>query len=177
MNGKKLVMAASLLIAAAMVAVLNIIASPASAYTSSSINSASSNSEEPKFICLAGLADNATINPQMPLMPPMHRGWMRRHGFCGYGLEVSEGYKEKVLNIVKSDADVQKLLNEGYNITGIKPLIKSVVNEDGTVIAKATTAIVMLKKDATGRAMVLVDLEQGKVTKIVSLTLTVIEKP
>ncbi|MBS7659596.1 hypothetical protein KEJ28_02755, partial [Candidatus Bathyarchaeota archaeon] len=117
MNGKKLVMAASLLIAAAMVAVLNIIASPASAYTSSSINPASSNSEEPKFICLAGLADNATIKPQMPLMPPMHRGWMRRHGFCGYGLEVSEGYKEKVLNIVKSDADVQKLLNEGYNIT------------------------------------------------------------
>lgn len=174
---KKGVMATSLLmlLAAIAVALSSMATPPASAFTSSKINSVSSIEGETRFTCLPGLADNATIKPQMPLMPPMRRE-MRCSRFRGYSLEVSEEYKEKVLNIVENDADVQKLLNEGYNITGIKPLIKSVVNEDGTVVTKVATAVVMLKKDATGKAMVWVDLEHGKVTKIVSLTLTVIEK-
>ncbi len=106
----------------------------------------------------------------------MHRGWMRGRGSCGF-IEVSEEYKENVINIAKNDTDVQNLLNEGYNITGVKPIIKTVVERDGTVVTKATTAIVMLEKDTTGRAMVWVDLEQGKVAKIAILTLTIIEKP
>jgi hypothetical protein len=108
--------------------------------------------------------------------PAMHRGWMRGRGYCG-SIEVSEEYKENVINIAKNDTDVQNLLNEGYNITCVKPIIKTVVEGDGTVVTKATTAIVTLEKDTTGRAMVWVDLEQGKVTKIAILTLTIIEKP
>jgi hypothetical protein len=125
-----------------------------------------------KGLGFMGLADsNITVGK-----PAMHRGWMRGRGYSG-SIEVSEECKENVINIAKNDTDVQNLLNEGYNITSVKPIIKTVVEGDGTVVTKATTAIVTLEKDTTGRAMVWVDLEQGKVTKIAILTLTIIEKP
>lgn len=121
----------------------------------------------------AGWTNNAMMEK-----PPMPRGWMRGRGCFGYGfIEVSEEFKENVIKIAEDDSDVQNLLNDGYNITGVKPIIKTVVEGDGTIVTKATTAIVMLEKDTTGRAMVWVDLEQGKVTKIAILTLTIIEKP
>jgi len=82
-----------------------------------------------------------------------------------------------VINIAESDQDVQNLLNDGYNITGVRPIIKARVEASGDVVIKATSAIVMLEKDTTGHASVWVDIEEGKVTKIEILTRTVIEKP
>jgi hypothetical protein len=102
-----------------------------------------------------------------------------RHGFgwgCG-NITVSQEYKDKVINIAQNDSDVQSLLANGYNVTDVRPIINTVVEADGTVTMKATTAIVMLEKDTTGRAFVTVNVEEGKVTKIVTLTKTVIEKP
>ena len=95
------------------------------------------------------------------------------HGF----IEVSEEFEENAINIAESDQDVQDLLNDGYNITGVRPIIKTVVEADGSVETKATDAIVMLEKDETSHASVWVDLEETKVTEIVILTRTVIEKP
>jgi len=103
-------------------------------------------------------------------------------GRCGFGggrgmpITISEEYKDNVLNITESDTDVQALLTEGYNITGVRPIISTTVEADGTVTMKATTAIVSLQKDTTGRALVWVDVEQAKVTRIEILTITVIEK-
>ena len=106
-------------------------------------------------------------------MEPRHRG-----GFGGFGpVEVSAEFVQNVTNIAKSDADMQNLLAEGYNITSVRPVIKSVVDADGYVTAKATSAIVMLQKDTSGRAFVTVNLEEQRVTEIVILTRTVIEKP
>lgn len=112
-----------------------------------------------------------------------------RHGFgggpgAGFGagpggfgpVEVSAEFEQNVTNIAKSDTDVQKLLADGYNITSVRPVIKSVVDADGYVTTKATSAIVMLQKDTSGCASVFVNLEEGKVTRIVILTRTVIEK-
>lgn len=111
-------------------------------------------------------------------MQEVHHGGMRGRGCFGYGfIEVSEEFKQNVVNIAQSDTDVQNLLNEGYNITAVKPIIKTIVEGNGTVVTKATSAILMLEKDTTGRAFVLVDLEQAKVTRIEILTRTVIEKP
>ena len=115
----------------------------------------------------------------------MHWGMMPRfgprrepHGGHEFGsLEVSEDFEENVLTIAKSDEDVQVLLDEGYNITGVKPIIKSVVDGEGNVVTKATNAIVMLEKEDTGRAGVWVDIGEVKVTEILILTRTVIEKP
>jgi len=98
-------------------------------------------------------------------------------GGRGMPITVSEEYKDNVINITESDTDVQALLTEGYNITGVRPIISTTVEADGTVTMKATTAIVSLQKDTTGRAFVWVDVEQAKVTRIEILTITVIEKP
>ena len=103
-----------------------------------------------------------------------HGGMGGRGGF-GF-IEVSDGFKENVLSIANADADVQALLTDGYNITQVRPIIKSMVEADGTVVTKATSAIVMLEKDTTSRATALVDLEEAKVTEIVILTRTVIDK-
>ena len=104
-----------------------------------------------------------------------------RRGGCGPGefggaVTVSQEYKDNVINIAQNDSDVQKLLTDGYNVTGVRPIITATVEADGTVTMKATTAIVTLCQDTTGRALVTVNVEQGKVTKIVILTRTVIEK-
>jgi len=101
---------------------------------------------------------------------------MRGRGCYGF-IEVSEEFKENVINIAKNDTDMQNLLNEGYNITGVRPIIKTIVEGDGTVVTKATNAIVILEKDTTGYAIVKVDVANAKVTEIVILTKTVIEKP
>lgn len=97
-------------------------------------------------------------------------------GGCG-SIEVSAEYEENVTNIAKNDTDVQNLLADGYNITSVRPVIKSTIDANGIVTTKATTAVVLLQKDTSGFASVSVDLEQGKVTEIVIVTRTVIEKP
>lgn len=102
-------------------------------------------------------------------------GWPRGGGRFG-AIEVSEEYKEKVLNITKDDPDAEGLLNSGYNITEVRPIITTKVDADGDVVMKATSAVVRLKNDTTGRACVWVDLEAGKVTRIEILTVTIIEK-
>lgn len=97
-------------------------------------------------------------------------------GERGGSIVVSQEYKDNVINITESDTDVQNLLAEGYNVTGVRPLISTTVEADGTVVTKATNAIVTLTKNTTGRALVWVDVEQTKVTRIEILTLTVIDK-
>lgn len=104
-----------------------------------------------------------------------------RGGFGGFesgftSVEVSAEFEEKVINIAKSDMDVQQLLDEGYNVTRVMPIVKTIIDGDGNVVTKATNATVMLEKDTTGRAIVSVDLEQEQVTQIIILTRTVINK-
>jgi hypothetical protein len=111
----------------------------------------------------------------MPGMREWSRGGPGGRGCYGF-VEVSEEFEENVVTIVKSDSDVQDLLDDGYNITGVRPIIKSIVEADGNVETKATSAIVMLEKDTTSHASVWVDMEEEKVTEIVILTRTVIEK-
>jgi hypothetical protein len=102
-------------------------------------------------------------------------GWMRGQGCFGF-VEVSEGFKENVTNIAQNDSDVQNLLNDGYNITEVRPTIRTIVEADGTLETKATSAIVVLEKGTTSHATVWVDLQEGKVTEIVIATRTVIDK-
>ena len=95
----------------------------------------------------------------------------------GFGdLEVSEDFTANVTAVAKSDSDVQNLLANGYNITLVRPMIKTVVDGQGNVITKATGAIVELENSMTSRATVLVDLENAKVARIVTMARTVIEK-
>ncbi|MCW4045086.1 MAG: hypothetical protein NWE94_06175 [Candidatus Bathyarchaeota archaeon] len=110
----------------------------------------------------------------------------RGHGFgrgprgCGAGdmgtIEVSSEYTDAVSAILESDADVQNLIAEGYNVTSIRPIIKTVIGADGTVTTKATTAMATLQNGTSGFAVVKVDVSQAKVTEITIFTKTVIDK-
>ncbi len=108
------------------------------------------------------------------------RGGMRGRGQCGFGrgaVEVSSDYLANVTSIAKADTDVQQLLNNGYNITRVMPQTKMTIDANGNVAMKATKATLILENGTTGRAVVTVDLQQGKVTQIVRFTRTVIDKP
>ena len=118
------------------------------------------------------------INGRMMMAGPF--GWSDgrpRGPRCRGFIEVSEEFEANAISIAESDQDVQALLNDGYNIAGVRPIIKTLVEADGSVATKAADAVVMLEKDETGHAGVWVDLEEAKVTEIVILTRTVIEKP
>lgn len=100
-------------------------------------------------------------------------------GALGLGprVQMSEEYKEKVIEIALKDPDVSKLIEEGYNITGVRPVIKAYVEADGSVSLKADEAVVALRKKGS-IALVLVNLKEERVTKIAirTVTVTVIEK-
>ncbi len=101
-----------------------------------------------------------------------------RHGFGGFGsIEVSEEFKQTVTSIAENDTDVQNLINDGYNATAIRPILKTVIDAEGNVVTKATSAILTLQKDTTGYATVTVNIDGAKVTQIIILTRTVIDKP
>jgi hypothetical protein len=109
----------------------------------------------------------------------MNRGMQfGRHGFGGFGpVEVSDEFKQTVVSIAENDTDVQNLMNEGYNATALRPMISTVIDADGNVVTKATSAVLILQKDTTGYATVTVNIDEAKVTQIVILTRTVIDKP
>ncbi|MEM2905337.1 MAG: hypothetical protein QW587_06340 [Candidatus Bathyarchaeia archaeon] len=104
------------------------------------------------------------------------RGGGRGRGPLG-SIEVSEEYQQNVVNIASADADVKALLDQGYNITGVRPIITAKIDAEGNVVVKTTNATIMLQKNTAGWASVSVDLAQGKVTNITIWTVTVIEKP
>jgi hypothetical protein len=97
-------------------------------------------------------------------------------GFGGQGMQVSSEYTANVTNIVNSDSDVQALISQGFNVTSIRPVITTSIDGNGTVTTKASTANVLLEGNNGSRAYVVVDLTQAKVTKIVTLTVTEINK-
>ncbi|MGD0203819.1 MAG: hypothetical protein ABSC20_07950 [Candidatus Bathyarchaeia archaeon] len=92
--------------------------------------------------------------------------------FGGLGsIQVSSAFTQNVTNILQNNPDVQNLLNQGYNITSIRPVISTVINGNGNVVMQATTADVILQ-GTNGRALVVVDLTSATVTKIVTTTVT-----
>lgn len=67
------------------------------------------------------------------------------HAYNSYVL--STEYKQTINDILSSDSDVQNLISQGYNVTSIMPQVKNVIGADGSVTAKATTALVILNTE------------------------------
>lgn len=91
-------------------------------------------------------------------------------------IEVSDEYTANVNAILEADTDVANLISEGYNVTSINPVVKNVIQSDGTLVTKATTAIVTMENGDSGVATVKVDVENSAVLKITIVTTTVIDK-
>lgn len=109
-------------------------------------------------------------------------GGLRIHGGRGMGfaaprnIEISSDYVSTVNNILNNDTDVQNLVSQGFNVTAIRPMVKNVIGADGTISTSAATAIVIMQNGTSGHATVSVDITNAKVTQIVILTRTVIDK-
>ena len=55
----------------------------------------------------------------------------------GFGnIEVSSEYTQNINDILNNDTDVQNLISQGYNLTSIRPIVKNVIEADGTLTAK-----------------------------------------
>ena len=91
-------------------------------------------------------------------------------------IEVSTEYTANVNAILNNDTDVQNLISQGYNVTSINPVVKNVIQGDGTLVTQATTAIVIMQNGTSGYATVKVDVTNSAVTQIVTITRTVINK-
>jgi hypothetical protein len=90
-------------------------------------------------------------------------------GFGGPGpIQVSDEYVAKATDIAKGNANVTALIDQGYNVTSVHPIITTAVDGNGSVSQQATTAEVMLQGTA-GITIVTVDISQGSVTKITTL--------
>ncbi|MEB3755826.1 MAG: hypothetical protein GSR79_03070 [Desulfurococcales archaeon] len=82
---------------------------------------------------------------------------------------VSDEFRQNVIGILESNTTTADLINNGYNVTMIKPIIQEVVNGDNTIALHATGAIVILHDNNgshQGNVKVLIDLENGKVVKL-----------
>jgi hypothetical protein len=94
-------------------------------------------------------------------------------GFCQ--IQISSDFTANVTNIANNDIDVQNLLSQGFNITSIRPVTTTTIDGNGNIVTKAATADLTLQ-GTNARSFVIVDLSQNKVTKIVTLTMTEIDK-
>ncbi len=103
---------------------------------------------------------------------------MGRGGFGGEmsAVTISSGYNQTISNILGNDTDVQNLVTQGYNVTVIHPIVSSTINADGTITTAASTAEVLMQNGTYGYAVVKVDVTNAKVTQIVIVTRTVIDK-
>ncbi|HTY75443.1 MAG TPA: hypothetical protein VMD05_07755 [Candidatus Nanoarchaeia archaeon] len=93
-----------------------------------------------------------------------------------WSTEISAAYNQTISNILGNDTDVQKLVSEGYNLTSINPILSSTIGADGTLTTKASAAIVTMQDGTSGFATIKVDITNAKVTQIVIITKTVIDK-
>jgi hypothetical protein len=104
-------------------------------------------------------------------------GGQGRHGMMGGmgNIEVSSEYTANVNAILNNDTDIANLIAQGYNVTAINPIVKTVIQGDGTVATQATTTTVFMQ-GTSGFATVNVDIANAKVTQIVTVTRTLIDK-
>jgi hypothetical protein len=105
-----------------------------------------------------------------------HGPRMESMGNGMYGIEVSSEYTANVYAILGNDTDVAGLITQGYNVTSINPIVKNIIEGDGTIATKANTAIVIMQNGTSGYATVNVDVTNAKVTQITLITRTVIDK-
>jgi hypothetical protein len=144
--------------------------------TDSETNLSAINATDNSPIRFSGFGGGPMMMGIEPRFGVGHRGMDR--GFGGLGsqaIQLSSDFTANVTNIAKNDSDVQNLLNHGYNITSVHPIINTTIDANGNVITKASTADLTLI-GTNGRALVVIDLSQAKVTKIVTLTMTEIDK-
>jgi hypothetical protein len=91
-------------------------------------------------------------------------------------IQLSAEFNQTINSILTNDSDVQNLIAQGYNVTSVRPILTPTINGNGTVTTQASTAVVTMVNGTYGFATIKVDLTNAKVTEIVTLIRTVIDK-
>jgi len=78
-------------------------------------------------------------------------------------IEIDPEYNSTVLDILKSNPETSQLLEQGFSVKAIKPLIKAYISANGEVTLKATQAITVLTNN-TAVYTYIVDISNKSVT-------------
>jgi len=158
---------------AAFAAVLGVVTMTAIGQESSPTNTTVVNSAATQYTSASQYTANAAIADNSGFL-----GCFGGHGIFGRNnIEVSSDYTANVISILNNDSDVMKtLISQGYNVTSIDPTVKTVIEGNGTITTQAATANVILTNGTSGFATVNVDVATAKVTQIIIVTRTVIDK-
>ena len=93
-------------------------------------------------------------------------------GLNRFGVELSDEFKSRVLEIAGNDEDVQSLLSSGYEVKDIRLIhVKLTVQGNGQVAMYADKVLLVLAKGDYNRAYVEIDFEAGKVIRIVNVSI------
>jgi len=90
-------------------------------------------------------------------------------------IQVSSEYNQTVMDILKSNEEVLRLLEQGYSVISIRPIIRAYVEGDGTVVFKAQQALVVLSNGST-TVTYLVDISSGTVTHIATINISALRE-
>jgi hypothetical protein len=104
------------------------------------------------------------------------RTWFEwRWGLPSRLVQVSLEYNETVMDILRSNEETSELLNQGYNVVSIRPVIRAYIEGDGTVVFKAQQALVVLSNGSV-TVMYLVDISSRAVTHIATINISALKE-
>lgn len=83
-----------------------------------------------------------------------------------WGVEVSPEYNSTVMAILRSSSETSSLLNEGYYVVSIKPVVKAYISGNGDITLKAAQAVVTLTNGDNAVYVYLVDITNSTVTLV-----------
>jgi len=105
-------------------------------------------------------------------------GWLNfKHklGLLRVSIQISSEYNETLMNILNTNSDAKSLLDQGYSVVSVRPLVTAYVQGDGTVSFKAEKAVVVL---SNGNVVVayIVDIVSRSVTHIATINVGAIKE-
>lgn len=90
-------------------------------------------------------------------------------------VKISPEYNETLMKILSSNSNVKSLLDQGYTVKSIRPIVTAYVQGDGTVVFKAEKAVVTLSNGSTVVTYI-VDIVSGSVTHIATVNIDAIKE-
>lgn len=121
---------------------------------------------------------NDEIRGQAPIMPPglKVQTWFKwRWCLPSRFVQVSPEYNQTVMGVLESNDETSRLLEQGYRVVLMRPIIRAYVEGDGTVVFKAQQALVVLSNGST-TVTYLVDISSRAVTHIATINIGVLKE-
>lgn len=134
------------------------------------------------YVVVASAQENSNTTTTTPVSQTPTSQWIRFEGEkelrmkwfkspLFQGIEVSPEYNTTVLNVLESNSETSQLLNQGYQVALIRPVIKAYISGNGDVTFKATQAIVELT-NSTNTYVYSIDIANNSATLLAYYRIT-----